>query len=97
MASLDAAAPGERLPEPEAPPSADPVERRALGRALEAAMASLRPEHRAAVGLRYEQGLPFDEIGHILGIPEATARSHVHRGRKALARLLTAAGWEPLR
>jgi DNA-directed RNA polymerase specialized sigma24 family protein len=45
--------------------------------------------------LRYDEGLPFDEIGHVMGIPEATARSHVHRARKELARHLTEAGWEP--
>jgi DNA-directed RNA polymerase specialized sigma24 family protein len=31
----------------------------------------------------------------VLGIPESTARSHVHRARKELAQLMTAAGWKP--
>ena len=78
-----------------APPVADPVERHALGRALEVALTQLRPEFRAAIVLRYEEGLSFDEIGKVLGIPEVTARSHVHRGRKELARHLTASGWAP--
>ena len=78
-----------------APPAPDPVERRALGKALESAISELRPEQRVAVALRYEEGLSFDEIGHVLGVPEATARSHVHRARKELCRRLTAAGWEP--
>ena len=78
-----------------APAAADPVERDALRRALNAAMAQLRPDQREAVALRYEEGLAFDEIGQILGIPETTARSHVHRARKELTRLLAAAGWEP--
>ena len=77
------------------PPSPDPVEQEALGRALEAALARLRPDFRAAVLLRYQEGLPFDQIGAVLGIPEVTARSHVHRARKELARELSAAGWEP--
>jgi RNA polymerase sigma-70 factor (ECF subfamily) len=81
--------------EPASPPAADPVERKALGRALDAALAELRPDFRAAVLLRYEEGLSFDQIGHVLGIPEATARSHVHRARKELARHLGAAGWDP--
>ena len=76
-------------------PSADPVERAALGRAIEHAMSKLRPDFRAAVLLRYDEGLPFDEIGHVLGVPETTARSHVHRARKELARQLEAAGWAP--
>ena len=73
----------------------DPVERLELGHALEAALDALRPDQRAAIVLRYESGLSFDEIGTILGVPEVTARSHVHRARKELARLLTASGWAP--
>jgi RNA polymerase sigma-70 factor (ECF subfamily) len=81
--------------EPAAPPGPDPVERQELGRALQAALAALRADQRAAIVLRYENGLSFDEIGTVLGVPEVTARSHVHRARKELARLLTASGWAP--
>jgi RNA polymerase sigma-70 factor, ECF subfamily len=81
--------------DPPAAPEPDPVERAALARALEAALARLRPDFRAAVLLRYDEGLPFDQIGQVLGVPEATARSHVHRARKDLARHLAAAGWAP--
>jgi RNA polymerase sigma-70 factor, ECF subfamily len=91
-ASIDE--PGRDLP---STPAADPVEQRALGRALQDALARLRPDQRTAVVLRYDEGLPFDEIGRVLGIPETTARSHVHRARKELARLLTEAGWVPSR
>jgi RNA polymerase sigma-70 factor (ECF subfamily) len=80
---------------PAAPPEPDPVEREALGQALEAALSRLRPEFRAAVVLRYDEGLSFDEIGAVLSVPEATARSHVHRARKELMRHLTDGGWEP--
>jgi RNA polymerase sigma-70 factor (ECF subfamily) len=86
---------GELRDEPAAPPTGDPVVRRALGRALDGALHQLRPDQRTAVVLRYEAGLSFDEIGQVLGIPEPTARSHVHRARKELARLLTEAGWTP--
>ena len=75
---------------------ADPVEREALGRALSRALQRLRPEYRTAVILRYEEGLAFDEIGHVLGVAEATARSHVHRARKELTRWLSDAGWSPV-
>ena len=71
----------------------DPVEREALGRALDAALGRLKPDQRTAIILRYEEGLPFDEIAQVLGVAEATARSHVHRGRKELSRHLSAAGW----
>jgi RNA polymerase sigma-70 factor, ECF subfamily len=83
--------------EPATPPEPDPVERQQLGLALEAALARLRSDQRAAIVLRYENGLSFDEIGTVLGVPEVTARSHVHRARKELARLLTASGWAPSR
>jgi RNA polymerase sigma-70 factor (ECF subfamily) len=80
-----------------APPDPDPVERRALGEALESAISRLRPEQRVAISLRYEEGLSFDEIGQVLGVPEVTARSHVHRARKELSRRLSEAGWDPQR
>jgi RNA polymerase sigma-70 factor, ECF subfamily len=83
------------VPEPAAPAAADPAERRALARALEDALRQLRPDHRVAFSLRYEEGLAFDDIGRVLGVPEATARSHVHRARKELSRRLAAAGWDP--
>ena len=80
-----------------APPAPDPVEREALGAALEAAMTTLRPAYRAAIALRYDEEMPFDEIGHVLGVPEVTARTYVHRARKELAQALAAGGWEPTR
>lgn len=78
-----------------APPEPDPVERRALGEAIRQAFARLRPDQRTAIVLRYEEGLPFDDIARVLGIAEATARSHVHRARKQLAQVLIEAGWNP--
>jgi RNA polymerase sigma-70 factor (ECF subfamily) len=78
-----------------ADPAPDPIEQRELGRALESALATLRPDQRAAIVLRYENDLSFEEIGTVLGVPEVTARSHVHRARKELARVLSASGWAP--
>jgi len=97
VTSTDApsAASGRAPIDPSAPPEPDPVERQALGHALEAALAQLRPEYSAAIVLRYEEGLSFEEIGVVLGVPEVTARSHVHRARKELAGLLTTSGWAP--
>ena len=45
---------------------------------------SLPRQQRAAVVLRFLDDLSFAEIAEILGCPESTARSHVHR---ALSRL----------
>lgn len=47
---------------------------------------TLPPVQRAAVVLRYYDDLDYPAIAAILGCPEATARSHVHR---ALTRLRT--------
>lgn len=77
------------------PPPPDPVEAAALGRALDAALARLRPEQRTAIVLRYQEGCSYDEVAHAMGIPEGTAKTHVHRARKQLAEALAAAGWRP--
>lgn len=76
-----------------APPAPDPVERQAMANAIDAAMNQLRPAYRAAIALRYDEELSFDEIGQVLGVPEVTARSYVHRARKELAQSLTRMGW----
>ncbi|HRA76415.1 MAG TPA: SigE family RNA polymerase sigma factor [Propionicimonas sp.] len=46
--------------------------------------ATLPPVQRAAVVLRFYEDRSFAEIATILGCPEATARSHVHRALAAL-------------
>jgi RNA polymerase sigma-70 factor (ECF subfamily) len=73
----------------------DVFETAALGRALEEALEMLRPEYRAAIMLRYEEGLAFEDIAHVLNVPESTARSYVHRARKQLAARLSESGWHP--
>lgn len=52
--------------------------------------ASLPPTQRAAVVLRFYGDLSYAEIGHALGCPGATARSHVHRALAQLRTLTTA-------
>jgi RNA polymerase sigma-70 factor, ECF subfamily len=94
---LDGLHDGDPHRDPPAPAQPDPLEQAALGAALNRALLTLRPGYRAAIALRYDQQLPFDEIGRILGIPEVTARSYVHRARKELARSLAALGWAPSR
>ena len=97
VVELEGLSEGDPHRDPAAPPAPDPLEQAALGAALNRALLSLRPDYRAAIALRYDQQLPFDEIGQILGVPEVTARTYVHRARKELARSLATLGWTPSR
>ncbi len=69
--------------------------RRDLARALEAAIARLRPEYRAAIVLRFQEGLSYQEIAEELGQPIGTVKTNLHRARKALAGMMTGLGWGP--
>lgn len=86
--------PGPPAEGPESSPDAD-VERKALAEALAGALQRLRTEYREAIVLRYQQGLTVEEIAGVLRLPEGTVKTYLHRGRKELATLLTAAGWKP--
>ena len=55
---------------------------------LDAAIATLSPEFRAAVVLRDVAGLDYAEIAEALDIPPGTVRSRIARGRAALAEAL---------
>ncbi|MGW3176675.1 SigE family RNA polymerase sigma factor [Streptomyces sp. NPDC001153] len=55
---------------------------------LEAALAELSAQQRAAVVLRYYQDLPDRQVAQILGCPVGTARSHAARGVARLRGLL---------
>jgi RNA polymerase sigma-70 factor (ECF subfamily) len=76
-----------------ADPAAGP-ERRALSRAGLRELANLvsgLPDHqRSAVVLRCVQGMTYVEMAALLGQPEGTVKSNVHRGLQALRRR---AGW----
>ena len=55
---------------------------------VDAALARLTPDYRAAVALRDLVGMDYAEIADVLGIPAGTVRSRISRGRAALADLL---------
>ena len=73
----------------------DELERRGLATALDNALSRLRPEYREVIVLRYQQGLTVDEIAEALQLPEGTVKTFLHRARRELAGLMTAAGWKP--
>jgi RNA polymerase sigma-70 factor (ECF subfamily) len=77
-------------------PSAEPgpaarIEAAEFRRRLKAALDTLGEPYRTIVLLREAQGLPHREISESLGIPEATVRVHLHRGRRRLREILRAA------
>lgn len=55
---------------------------------LEAALASLPPDFRAAVVLCDAEGLSLQTAAEILGVPVGTVKSRVFRGRRLLAEAL---------
>lgn len=59
-----------------------------LPEAAEAIWEAVRdlPRNQAiAIALRYQDGLPVDQIAEVLGCKPATVRVHLHRGRVTLA------------
>ncbi len=65
-------------------------EQAVAGRRLEAhivrELANLEPEHRVLIILRDFQGLAYQDIIEITGLPEGTLKSRLHRARVALKR-----------
>ena len=51
---------------------------------LQQLLASLPPLQRSVLVLRYQEDLSPDEIGHALGMPVATVKSHLQRTLKLL-------------
>ncbi len=48
------------------------------------ALPRLREQHRAAFVLRYGEGLSYERVAEVLGVPRGTAKGWAHRGRRAL-------------
>jgi RNA polymerase sigma-70 factor (ECF subfamily) len=81
--------PSEHLPEPSGRMDVSDDQAAIADRLdVDAALANLSPEYRAAVALRDLVGMDYAEISEVLGIPPGTVRSRISRGRAALADLL---------
>ena len=98
--SLDGPGPdGEGSPQLPADPRAEnPLARavaRDAGRALEQAVAGLKPAYREVLLLRFARGLSYEEIAEVTGAPLGTVKVHLFRARQELARRMRAAGWDP--
>jgi len=77
------------------PSAFDRAVRRDFKDDLEAALAKLRPEFRRLVVMRYLEDLSYEDISEVVGLPLGTVKSHLHRARAALGRLLAESGWGP--
>jgi len=62
---------------------------------LERALATLRPEFSRLIVMRYLEDMSYEDISEVVGLPLGTVKSHLHRARAALGRLLVEAGWGP--
>jgi RNA polymerase sigma-70 factor (ECF subfamily) len=71
------------------------AEQVALGAALDASLARIRPEYREAILLRYREELSVQEIAEVMGVPVGTVKTYLSRARKELASILAAQGWAP--
>jgi RNA polymerase sigma-70 factor (ECF subfamily) len=84
LAVRSRAARAELRPVPEgAAPAVDPPDAELLD-----ALRALPPHQRAALALFYLEGLTTAEVAGALSVRASTARSHLHRGRAALAQRL---------
>ncbi len=86
--SLDARVPGRdghtrREPASPDPPASDALERKEIQGRVQECIGALDPGHREIIVLRDVQGFSYDEIGTMLGLPEGTVRSRLHRAREA--------------
>lgn len=74
-------------------PYAESVERAALQQAL----ATISPEHRAVVALHYLEGMTVEQIADHVGAPEGTVKSRLHYGVAELRAAYEAASRDPER
>ncbi|HUO86522.1 MAG TPA: sigma-70 family RNA polymerase sigma factor [Thermoanaerobaculia bacterium] len=65
-----------------------------LAAALEAAVASLRPEYREVVLMRFAEDIAYQDIAEVTGLPLGTVKTHLHRARKELIEALAARGFD---
>jgi RNA polymerase sigma-70 factor (ECF subfamily) len=68
-------------------PSADPAKDLARSRTrerIEQAIQALPDNLRAAVVLRHQEGLSYDEISRVLDVPMGTVKTWIRRGREML-------------
>jgi RNA polymerase sigma-70 factor (ECF subfamily) len=76
----------------DAPSPQEQVERQDTQQAVRLAMASLPPEFRQVLVLRYLQEMSYQEIAQALALPEGTVKSRINRAKGQLKALLAESG-----
>ena len=75
------------LEDPSDRPDED-AEKSELARRLEALVEELPPDSRAAILLRHQQELPYEEIARVLQVPLGTVKARIHRARIMLKQMV---------
>jgi RNA polymerase sigma-70 factor (ECF subfamily) len=86
-----------RILESVASEQGNPVEQSELRegeRLAQQALETLRVDYREVFVLRQIQNLTVQEVSEVLGIPEGTVKTYLHRARKAMIDYLADSGWE---
>lgn len=83
-----AEAPAREFADPHAHDPVTQVMAHELQADLGTALQNISTKHRAAVVLRFQEGLSVAEAAAILGLPEATVRTHTARGLRELREAL---------
>jgi RNA polymerase sigma-70 factor (ECF subfamily) len=60
---------------------------------IEAGLRELDVTYRTAIELRYMAEKSYEEIAAIMGVPEGTAKTYVHRGKIEMKRILSRPTW----
>ena len=77
-----------QVPADPAPSPHQQVAARQTGERITAALVHLTDQQRLAVVLKHIQGLSYEEIAEMTGMPVNTIKSHVRRGRLKLVEVL---------
>lgn len=73
--------PNDQVTDPGETDPSLPMERAERDRAIQEALDGLAADHRAVVVMKEFDGLRYEQIGQILGVPVGTVRSRLHRAR----------------
>jgi RNA polymerase sigma-70 factor (ECF subfamily) len=86
--SLEGLGAAETLPLEDAQTPQESIRRKELAALIQWALAQLSAKQRKVVVLSFTEGLSYAEIAEVLGCEEVTVRTHLHRARKKLQKLL---------